>query len=330
MTRDEIEMIPDKVKSGKLSWEQVIKELVVFIVKNKPMFGLQKFDEDFISDFIIMFLIRAKDSLSDYDTSRGSFFSYLFCMVKNISVAIFKQMAVQNKIDYHNIHESIMNYDNKIEAYKHINFEEFERPKVPYNYKPVSYKDFQIACKTDSYQIKRVFNTDELNLETDIKEKLKGFSPKIIKNIVMVLALKSSYYITDTQVEQICQMFNLNPSKMFQIIQEIKIQMETRISNKEKIEIRRNKAYFHHKTLREQIEWNSISSNDSEYENAKLKPKYDKKTKCWETLNHQLEEGKIHIRPTTKLIAKVLGMSPRQVTYYQSTARKLGIKIRKV
>ena len=330
MTRDEIERIPEIVKSGQMSWEQVAQELVVFIVKNKPMFGLQKFDEDFVSDFIILFLSRGKESLAEYDTSRGSFFSYLFCMVKNISAAIFKQLAIQSKIEYHNVHESIMNYDNKIEAYEHINFSDFERPKVPYNYKPVSYKDFQIACKTDSYQIKKILNSDEINFETDIRKKLKHFSPKIIKNMVIVLALKSSYYITDNQIEKISLMFNLNLAKMFQIIQDIKIQMDSRVLNKEKIEIRRNKAYFYHKTLREQMDWNCQNPEDAEYENIKIKPKYDKKTKSWETLNHQLEAGKIHIRPTTKLIAKILGISPRQVTYYQSTARKLGINICKV
>ena len=84
MTRDEIELIPDTVASGKKSWEQVTKELVVFIVTNKPMFGLQKFDEDFISDFIIQFLLRATDSLAEYENTKGGFLSYLFCIIRNI------------------------------------------------------------------------------------------------------------------------------------------------------------------------------------------------------------------------------------------------------
>ena len=106
--------------------------------------------------------------------------------------------------------------------------------------------------------------------------------------------------------------------------------MEKRIFNKEKIEIRRNRAYFQHKRLKCQMEWNENNTMNPEYENISLNRKYQKNTKNWSTLNHQLEEGKIHIRPTTKLIAKILGLSPRQVTYYQSTARKLGITLNKV
>ncbi|MBO4638287.1 MAG: hypothetical protein J5710_00865 [Treponema sp.] len=330
MTRDEIETIPELVKSGKMNWEQVAKELVVFIMRNKPMFGLQKYDEDFISDFIIQFLVRGPDALAEYDITKGGFMSYLFCMIKNIITSLNKKAALNSRIEYHNVSESIANYQNKVDAYQNINYEEFERPKVPYTYKPVSYKDFQIACKTDSYHIKRIISSEESAFEADIKKKLKGYSPKMIQNIVIVLALKSSYYITDDQIEKISKLLNIDKTSIHEIIQELKTLMDSRISNKEKIEIRRNRAYYNHKTMRDQIKWNELNSSEPQYENLKLNRKYEKNTRSWKTLNHQLEEGKILIRPTTKLIAKVLGISSRQVTYYQTTARKLGIKIDKV
>lgn len=330
MTRDEIETIPELVKSGKMNWEQVAKELVVFIMRNKPMFGLQKYDEDFISDFIIQFLVRGPDALAEYDITKGGFMSYLFCMIKNIITSLNKKAALNSRIEYHNVSESIANYQNKVDAYQNINYEEFERPKVPYTYKPVSYKDFQIACKTDSYHIKRIISSEESAFEADIKKKLKGYSPKMIQNIVIVLALKSSYYITDDQIEKISKLLNIDKTSIHEIIQELKTLMDSRISNKEKIEIRRNRAYYNHKTMRDQIKWNELNSSEPQYENLKLNRKYEKNTRSWKNLNHQLEEGKILIRPTTKLIAKVLGISSRQVTYYQTTARKLGIKIDKV
>ncbi len=241
-----------------------------------------------------------------------------------------KKAAIHNQIEYLKMSESICNYENKIEAYKNIKYEDFERPKVPYSYKPISYKDFQIACKTDSYHIKKVINSETSVFSEDIKEKLKDYSPKMIQNIIMVLALKSSYYITDEQIEKISRLLNISSVTLHQMIQEIKYQMERRICNKEKIEIRRNRAYFMHKRFKCQMEWNESNTVDPEYENLSLNKKYQKNTKNWNNLNHQLEEGKIHIRPTTKLIAKILGMSPRQVTYYQTTARKLGIYITKV
>ena len=330
MTRDDIDLIPEMVKSGKKNWEQVTKELVVFIIRNKPMFGLQKYDEDFISDFIIQFLVRGPESLSDYEDKKGNFSSYLFCIIRNIFTGLHKKAAIKSRIEYHNVNESIANYENKVEAYQNINYKDFERPKVPYSCKPISIEAFQIACKTDSYHIKRIINSDETTFEKEIKARLKGYSPKMIQNILMVLTLKSSYYITDNQVEMICKFLNINISLMHEIIQEMKTQIFSRIQNKEKIEIRRNRAYYNHKTTRDMIAWDKLDFSKTEYEKFKLNRKYEKCTRNWKNLNHQLEEGKILIRPTTKQIAHVLGLSSRQVIYYQSIARKLGINICKV
>ena len=327
MIREDIEKLPDRVQSGQTSWEQVAKELVVFIMHNKPMFGLQKYDEDFMSDFIIQFLSRGPKALSEYCDSKGGFVSYLYCMIRNIITSLHKKAALKSRIEYHNVNESIINYENKLDAYQHINYDEFERPKVPYTYKPVSYKAFQIACKTETYHIKRIISSEESGFEKEIEAKLKGYSPKMIKNILMVLALKSSYYITDGQIEKISRILGIEKSKIQEIIQVLKSQMDSRIVHKEKIEMRRNRAYYNHRIIRDQIAWNDLNYSESEYENYKLNRKYEKNTRNWTLLNHQLEEGKILIRPTTKLIAKVLGISSRQVTYYQTTARKLGINI---
>lgn len=330
MNREKIELIPEMVKSGKVSWEQVARELVVFIIRNKPMFSLQKFDEDFISDFIISFLDKGPEAMAEYNNSKGSFFAYLFCITRNIQTSLMKKAAINNQIEYIKMTEIISNYENKIEAYKNIKYDDFEMPKVPYSYKPVSYKDFQVACKTDSYHIKKVINSKESAFPEIFKEILKDYSPKVIQNIIMVLALKSAYYITDEQIEKISELLNIDKSSLHHIIQDIKVQMDRRINNKEKFEIRRNRAYFNHRRIRSQIEWNENNILNPEYENEDLQKKYQKNTKNWSTLNHQLEEGKIHIRPTTKLIANILGLSPRQVTYYQSTAKKLGITIIKI
>lgn len=330
MTRNDIENFPELVKTGKMTWEQVSKELVVFLIRNKPMFGLQKFDEDFISDFVIIFLDRGPDALAEFNYDRGSFFSYLFCMSKNFQTALFKKASIKNRIEYHNVSESITEYENKVEAYQNINYADFDRPKVPYTYKPISYKDFQIACKSEFYPVNKADIQKNKSYQMILKEKFKGYLPKVIKNVMIVLTLKSAYYITDEAVERICLAFYINKIKLFQMIQELKNLMESRILNKEKIIMRRNKAYFKHKDLSNRIQWNELNNNEPQYENLLLNKSYQKNTKSWNTLNHQLEKGKIHIRPTTKLIAQVLGISSRQVTYYQSIARKLEININKV
>ncbi len=330
MTRDEFEALPETVQSGKLNWNQGIRQMIVFILKNKPLFGLTRYDDDFISEVIIDFLDRGEAAMAQYLRLNGTFYSYTYCFVKNICNSIIKRKSIKHVIEYHNLYESIINYENKIDSYANIKYSEFERPKVPYNFTPISVNDFQIACKTDSYQIKKIIKSDKSELYKEIMDKLRDFSPLMIQNIILVLALKSSYYITEDQITAITQMFNIDYNKFHQIILKIKTEIVDREENKLQLEMRRNKAYFQHKKLRDQIEFNKNSEEYREYLNPQLKVKYKRSTKNWTVLNHQLEEGKVMIRPTTKLIAKVLGISIRQVTYYQSTARKLGIDLSKV
>lgn len=327
MIREDIEKLPELVYSGRMNWEQVTKELVVFIIRNKPMFGLQKHDEDFVSDFIIQFLVRGPESFADYQAAKGEFTSYLFCMIKNLVSGLYRKATINTRIEYHNVNESIINYENKVEAYQNINYKELEQPKVPYSFKPVPFDAFQVACKTDSYHIKRIMNSEKSVFEKNIRAKLKGYSPIMIQNILLVAALKACYYITDYHVIAISNILNINKSILYEMIQQLKTLMDSRIIHKEIIEMRRNKAYFKHKMLRNQMEWNELNIMNPQYENERLHRKYEKYTKSWNTLNHQLEEGKVIIRPTTKLIALVLGLSPRQVTYYQTIARNLGISI---
>jgi len=330
MNRDEFELIPERIKSGELSCRQAVEEIIVFIAGNKALYGLQMYDEDFISDFFIYFLERADKFLLSFDSRQGMFFSYIFCFVRNCCSAIKKQKSIQKSIDHYSMDESIADYEERQTAYAQIKFDDFERPKVPYRYTPISYKDFQLACQSDKYQIKPLSAKSESSLSPEIKEKFKGYSPRMIQNIILVLALKSAYYITEEQISNISRWFNIDKRKIELIIQEIKSEMSERIINKEHMIERRNKAYFQHKKLRNQIEWNKISRSDSKYCNEELHRKYKKNTEIWELLNHQMEEGMIHIRPTTSLIGKVLGISTRQVTYYQTTARKIGLELGKV
>ncbi len=331
MNREDFERIPDAIYSGKMTVSEAVREMAAFIANNKPVFKLQNYDEDFLSDFFIAFLERGEKSFATYDSSQGSFFSYTFCFVKNLCISVRKKRTLAKVMDYHSTSEYICVYEEKIQAYENIKYEDFAKPKVPFVYNtPVSYKDFQIACKTNAYQIKKILKDENNIINPVIKEKLLDYSPRMIQNVIIVLALKSAFYITEEQICKISKWFNIEKAKLDGIIREIKDNMNERIAHKEEMIEKRNKAYLQHKKIRGQILWNESNNENSEYLNNTLNKRYEKNTSNWTILNHQLEEGKIHIRPTTKMIAQVLGISSRQVTYYQTTAKKIGLDLNKV
>ncbi len=330
MTRDDFELIPEKINSGELSCKQAIEDVILFVARNKPMYGIQTYDEDFISEFFIYFLERAERIFLSYNPAQGMFFSYIFCFVRNCCNAVKKQRSIRHIMEYYSMDESISVYEERQLAYEQIKLEEFDTPKVPFMYTPISPMDLELACKDQKYLLKPVQKKKEPALSPEIKEKFKGCSPHMIQNIIMVLALKSAYYITEEQITNISNWFNLDKKRLEIIIQELKSQMSERIIHKEHVIERRNKAYILHKKLKNQIEWNSMNKQYCEYVNEPLRRKYEKSTDTWNFLNYQMKEGMIHIRPTTRLIAKFLDKSSRQITYYQTVARKIGLDINEI
>lgn len=322
MTRNEIDEIPEYVAAGILTWDTAVQELSVYILKNKSLFGLQKYDEDFCSEIIVSFLDRGKKTLKLYKRENGNFFVYFYCFVKCIFTSRIKQNAILNILEFHNVQESINTYYSEVEAYSRINYDDFEKPKIPYNYNQISFQDFQIACKTDKYHFKPLLKNNK-----KIREILQQYPPKLLYNIFLVLGLRAAYYITDSQINNICTMFEINKEKFYQMIQQIKQEIENREKNKTIIEERRNRAYFQHKKLKCEILYKSQNDDNFEYKAESLNQKYEKNTRNWNKLNQQLEDGKILIRPTSRFIGEVMGISERQVTYYLTTARQLGLSL---
>lgn len=330
MNREDFELIHGKIRSGELSCKQAVEEVILFIARNKPMYGIQMYDEDFISDFFIYFLERAEKIFLSYDPQQGNFFSYIFCFVKNCCKAVKKQRTSKQVIEHFTKDQSISGYEEKQTAYTQINYDDFDKPKVPYNFTPIKPKYFQLACKSDKYLLKPIRPKTEAPLPPEIKEKLKDYSPHLVQNIIMVLALKSAYYITEEQITNIAQWFNIDKRILELNIQEIKSEMQERIVHKEQLIERRNRIYFQQQKLKDQIEWNKRTRVNPELYNEPLHRKYRKATDTLNLLNYQMKEGMIHIRPTTRIIAKYIDKSPRQITYYQTIARKIGLEINKV
>ena len=330
MEREDFELIHGQIESGELSCKQAIEKVIVFIAQNKPMYGIQMYDEDFISEFFIYFLERAEKIFQTFDAQQGNFFSYIFGFVKNCCQSVQKQRTSKQVVEHFNTGESISNYEERQTAYAQINYDDFDRPKVPYNFTPIKPKFFQLACKSDKYLLKPGPSKKGPPIPPEIKEKLKNYSPHLVQNIMRVLALRSAYYITEEQISKISLWFNIDKNILEMNIQEIKSEMYERIIHKEHLLQRRNRLYFQCKKLKELIEWNNKTKQNPEYYNELLLKKLKKCNDALDQLNAQIRDGIIHVRPSTRIIAKYIDKSPRQITYYQTIARKIGLDIDKV
>lgn len=329
MKQFELNQIPEKIKSGEISKGFAIQELAMYLSKNPTLFGLKKKDEDFKSEVILLLLEKGEATIELYDSNYGSFFTYFFCFVKSLTNAVTRNRATLNVQEYHSISECITSYEQTEENYSKIDYHDFEKPKVPYAYKQVSSEAMQIAYKTNHYGIKKFLSKPNDDDDLDfLKEKLKLVSPSMAERILLVLALKSAYYITDKQINTVSQICNISSQQLFEIIQKLRQDLVTREIHKAELELRRNKAYYHHKKYRNRLEWEISTKDDiSDIEKTELMDKYKKQTENWLKLNEKLKKGTINIRPTNKTIADILGICERQVSYYIKNANILGLEL---
>ncbi|MCR4734279.1 MAG: hypothetical protein K5829_04660 [Treponema sp.] len=329
MSTKNLNEIPEMIASGKISKETALQKLAIFVMKEGKVFGLQKYDEDFRSEIIVNLLEKGTSIFDSFNPNYGSFFTYFFCLIKGIAQSLLKEYSRKDIKENVFYSESVMSYHDKEEAYRNINYRDFEKPKIPYSYKKIEAKALEIACKSGTYHIKKYIDSSAATQENEIlRENLKKLPSSIADKIVLVLALKAAYYITDSQINLICEMFKLDKNLLYNLIQQLKDQLLTREIRKTELENRRNAAYFHHKSYTQQI--NKLDASykvNAIYNKISIKQKYTKKTNSWKHLTEQLQNGTLNLRPTNKSIAKVLGLCERQISHYLLTAQKLGLKL---
>lgn len=324
MTFD-INEIPEKIKSGIITKEEALHQLVIFVLNNKNVFNLIDVSEDLLNDIILSLLEKGTSFLDIYDPDYGKFFTFFYCHVKSSFYSRKRTFSIKNAQEEHIIFEEKIKYEEVASPpplYKYSEYIVSEKEK-----KNNSNKDLQLACKCDRYRIKKFLNENPQRNESEdkslIRERLKKLSPIMAERILLILTLKSSYYINDKQILLISEILDLDFLNLQEIIQKLKNNLLNRAERKKSIENRRNRAYYKHRLYKNKI----ILFEENEYLKRDNQNKYDKYTDYWISLNKILEKGILQLKPSNKKIAEYLGICERQVSYYIKKARVLGIDI---
>lgn len=292
-----LNLLPDMIASGEITREEGIRQLASFINDNYLIFGLQKFDEDFRSEIVLYVLEKGNHLFEIYNSESGDFFTFFFCFIKSQIKSTMKKKSKRIINEKFSFQESVENYESDLQNYQKIKYSEFEIKRAPYNYKKVTIDDLKKGLQ---------------------ENKLERYDRSIL-----VLALKSAYYLTDSQIVKICKIYDIEPDMFYDVIQYLR---DGVLHKKERLEIyvqRRNSAYYHHKKYEEQIHYLEIKDNpNSELERKKLSEKNEVQKHNLNNYNKKFEDGYLYLRPSTKLVANVLGICERQINYYLQCVRK--------
>jgi len=301
MTIEELKALPEQIKEGKVSAKQAIDEIGGFINKNYPVFGLNKYDEDFRSDIILMFFERANRILETYNNKTSDFFTYLYSTISSLINTRRKKLAIQSLKENIDFNEGINMNEEKVFFYKNSNSYTHDLNDVPYAYKPK--------------------NVDAL------KKMFRELAKDNCDKKILVLAIKASFYITDEQVKKVCKIYNLREKDLYDAIQYCKETLEEKSLKRTKLQERRNYAYYHHKKYDSQLEKIKDSENQNDFiRKNNILEKQKKHYKNWQKLNKKFSDGILFLRPTNKTVADLLGICERQISYYINCAKQNYIK----
>lgn len=298
MNQKELNLIPQQLLLGQITVKEAVNRSGTFLMENYPMFGLGKYDDDFRSDIIVAFLERGEHILELYHPEMGEYLNFLFSYVTTLINTRLKSLAKYSIHQKVTQDEALRMLDEKEIKYQNINYQNLYSPKIPYSYNKVSAEELRKTLK-------------------DISE---GKSDKKL----LVLALKSSFYITDPQIEKICRIYKIEKKSFYDIIEFCKNSITHKELRRIKVQERRNFAYYHHKRYKRLLE--KLEEDNVTFGNSllieKLKQKERRYKNRWKNLNKSFESGLLNLRPTNKTIADLLGICERQVTYCLSCVKK--------
>ena len=73
MRKLNLNLIPDMLQKNEVTRKEALNLLCEFILSDKPVFGLIKFDEDFVSELILRILERGTVIFDSFNPESGSF-----------------------------------------------------------------------------------------------------------------------------------------------------------------------------------------------------------------------------------------------------------------
>jgi len=291
MDMKRIDDLPNLVQAGTISKEEAVKKIAEYIYREPYRFGLGGFDDDFKSEIILTVLQKGEQVFKRFDKNCGAFGSYLYAFVQGL-ILTQKREEIRKFIADSNMKAFSYPEDSK-RTDESLSFIVAE-PKV--RYAPVSNTKIWKALS------RRCNATNAGDAKT-----------------ALILALKSSYYIPASSVDEVSSYCKLQSAELQRLIAELNSLLYSRIERRNTIIKRRDNAYYFHRKYYMQLKLRDKEKTDTEL----LLKKYRKQTESWKHKNKELRESRWRVCPTNKMIANILGICERQVSHYITRAQKL-------
>lgn len=205
-----LETLYENFERGKISKEEIKKQTLEIVFKEKKYFRLYNLDNDFESEVLIMLNSQLDRILATFDSTKSSYSTYIVYVVETIKKNIYLKT-----VKYKSQEAALIKYAS----------EEQE-----------SY----LSEQTPEYNI----NKDKLNI--NFNKLVNEYSSKNLstKLKVLVLILKSCNYLTDNHLTQLSDEYNIPIMEINALVKIAKKQMQNKIIKNQIMNIRKNRLYI--------------------------------------------------------------------------------------
>ena len=219
-----------QLTKGEISMKDAVEKTCNFICKNYRVFGLEKYDEDFRSEILLIFLEKGQQFLENYRPELGDYFGYL-CMVIKSQVQTHIRSIAKKKVRESFV---IQNAPIYVEEKEHI-------------YSSAAFT----PVKTTEEKRKLVYTPIPQEV---VRQTLTRIAKENKNKKLIIIALKTSFYLTDEHISRISSFYKVKEEIMQQIFQFFKNLLLEKADRKNRLQERRNIAFFHQKNYEKRLE----------------------------------------------------------------------------
>lgn len=299
LTTENFNQIPFLLNNDLLTTKQAVAYLADEILSNPKYYQIHEQDEDVLGELLLKIFQSAENLFKKFDSNAATFKVYfnnfIFYQLKTIKRNLYRtklqdeSAMFQKQIDYENQQDLYYSYeyDNKL----------LSEPAVSDNKHDYDLKD--------KYENIRAFFNDRKHQR---KEKT-----------IIILALKSCFYITDDLIKNISKYCRISEAELTEMIYELRDELKERKAKLEKIKQRRDKEYFLKRSLQDKL-----ASKEIKIENSELvEKKIELHTYNWLKTNQMLFDGVCKIVPSNAKISSLLGICERQIGNYLKNSKNM-------
>ena len=284
---EEIQETYNSFFKNEITKKEAIDKLIIHVLKHPQFFGLETLTKENLQDIIFNLLKKIDSIFYTYDISKNTKFSTYFQMKVRYIHQTWKKNNFQE-----NMKNIILNDFNVIECFDSERENQYSPDKI-------------LDSMTKENEAEYIHGNNSCKFPLELFNTKKN-----TKLEYLIIALKSSYVITEEQIKIVSQLANIDEEKLINFVNKLNEKLIKRKINKIRLQEMIQKDFYKLQEFKIKIGLNKHNNSYKDIFEKKLNHIKRRRSKNIERYK------KIKLVPSDKDIGIVLNVSPARIRYF--------------